>query len=147
MCVPPRPTAARLGRRFAESSESFSRRSIRYFLLVLVTSKRSSNFLLYKRSEQGLRYRLLRASVADLLGWHLWGVSVCVCERERVCVCVCERESECATESVSERETESVRESVCERGFTQAPCSTSLQPSLRWLGLIWLVFASFSFLF
>ena len=35
-------------------SEIFSRRSIRYCLSVLVTSKRSSDFLLYKRSEQFL---------------------------------------------------------------------------------------------
>ena len=33
-------------------SESFSRRSIRYSLSVLATAKRSSDFLLYKRSEQ-----------------------------------------------------------------------------------------------
>jgi len=35
-------------------SENFSRRSIRYSLSVLVTSKRLSDGLLYKRSEQHL---------------------------------------------------------------------------------------------
>ena len=36
------------------ASEIFSRRSIRYSLSVLVTAKRSSDFLLYKRSGHNL---------------------------------------------------------------------------------------------
>jgi len=41
-----------LWRSLSGKGEIFSRHSIRYSLSVLVTSERSSDFLLYKRSEQ-----------------------------------------------------------------------------------------------
>jgi len=45
----------------------WSQSSICYFLSVLVTSKRSSGFLLYKRSEQFFGPRGLEEAILDLL--------------------------------------------------------------------------------
>jgi hypothetical protein len=53
----------------------FGRRSIRYSFAVLVTAKRSSDFLLYKRSEQVFRYvQVLQRRLAS--GFKAWGLGL-----------------------------------------------------------------------